>query len=124
VAEGDGARVAKSTRSDRAAESPLDHVKASDQPQVGRDHPARISEQGFPVAAWECRVQSYGEAGLWNETRCQNCSKWLSYKLCQPCQSMLRLTGRRDNQCQCLQDSLYVYGRCEDHKRFENGPWV
>lgn len=122
MAEGGGNAVARSSRADRAAESPHDHVNPSDQPQVGRDVPAIITRQGFPAARWETRVQSYGPRGLYHETRCHSCMAWLTYPMCLPCQARFRLSGRRDMTCRCLQDSLYVYGRCEDHRIFQRGP--
>lgn len=95
-------------------------VRLGDQPILGRDHPAIETRQGFPAARWECKVESCGELGLFNCTLCYGCQRWLYYAMCPGCQSMLRMLGQRDTHCQCLQDSLFVYGHCEDHRLFES----
>ncbi len=112
-------RVAKSTRAERAARDSTDITKPGDLPQIGRDHPWIEGPEGFPVAKWETRVQAYGEQGLYHETKCQNCSHWISYKMCPGCSSMLRMMGSFDRNCRCRLDSLQVYLRCEDHKPWE-----
>ena len=99
---------------------PHDFVKTGDQPQLGRDWPTITTREGFPAARWECKVEACGELGLFNCTLCYSCNHWLYYSMCRPCQSMMRLGGTRDTQCQCLQDSLFVYARCEDHRIFES----
>lgn len=68
------------------------------------------------------RIESYGEYGLRREAQCPQCSRWLSYPMCNPCQSAVRLMGVDDRACQCFKDSLYLYGTCEHHRVFEQGP--
>lgn len=76
----------------------------------------RDGPNGYPVPAWETRIQSYGEHGLFRETKCFHCKEWLTYPMCGACQSRFRLGGGNDTTCQCMRDSLYIYGRCEDHR--------
>lgn len=116
--------IAKSTREERAAEdqaSDYGDVKQK-YPQLGRDVPYRESPFGFPIMDVQVRVQSYGEFGLRRETRCPHCLHWLSYRMCPGCQSAMRLLGVNDTSCECYRDSLWIYGKCEDHRRFEDGP--
>lgn len=113
-------RVARSTRAERAARDPRDISNPDHFPQLGRDVPWKEGAAGIPVPVWETRVQSYGEHGFYHETRCHNCSRWLSYPMCPGCSSMLRLTGSFDRACKCRQTSLVIYLRCEDHKQFED----
>jgi hypothetical protein len=112
--------VALSTRAERASWSPHDFGGVGDQPRLGRDVPWKEGESGYPVMNLELRIQSYGEYGLRRETRCVHCGRWLSYNMCAPCCSLLRLAGRDDRSCSCFRDSLWIYGHCEDHKLFES----
>ncbi len=64
-------------------------------------------------------MQAYGELGFYHEVKCHNCNKWLSYKMCAPCSSMLRLFGHFDRQCQCRREGFHIYLNCDDHRRFE-----
>lgn len=121
--KGDGNAVAKSTRSDRAAWDANDFVKQTNQPQLGRDVPWREGLRGYPVRDLQVRIEAYGSYGLRRETLCDHCQKWLSYEMCRPCQSRLRLMGQDDRSCECFRNSIYIYGRCEDHKMFEQGPF-
>lgn len=115
----DGASIAKSTRAERAAWNAEDFTRATEYPQLGRDVPWKNGPNGYPIPEWEVRVQAYGPEGLFRETKCVHCHKWLSYEMCSGCQSLLRLTGKNDQGCRCFTDSLWIYGHCEDHKRFE-----
>lgn len=112
--------VASSTREERAAWSPHDFGPTGDYPQLGRDVPAKDGGRGHPVMDVQVRIESYGEHGLRRETKCFHCDRWLSYEMCRPCQSLLRLTGSDDRSCRCFKDSVWVYGHCEDHKMFED----
>lgn len=112
--------IAKSTRAERAAWNPHDFGPPGDYPQLGRDVPAKIGPNGYPVMDVEVRIQSYGPHGLRRETRCVNCRAWLSYEMCRGCQSLLRMAGSDDRSCKCFKDSLYLYGKCEHHKIFED----
>jgi hypothetical protein len=123
MAKGDGSSIAKSTRQERSGYDPHDFDRWVDGPQLGRDVPWKDGGRGFPVMDVQVRVQGYGSLGLRRETKCVNCGTWLSYEMCNGCQSLLRLTGRNDQGCKCFQDSLYIYGRCEDHRMFEAGPF-
>jgi len=123
VAKGDGAAVSKSTRAERRAWSPHDFVKQTNQPQLGRDVPWKNGPGGIPVMDLEIRIESYGVHGFRRETKCVHCGRWLSYDMCRPCQSLLRLTGQDDRSCDCYRNSIYIYGRCEDHRMFEQGPF-
>ena len=91
-------------------------------PQLGRDVPWVEGPNGYPVMQVEVRVESYGDLGLRRETKCFHCGKWLSYNMCSPCQSAMRMFGHDDKDCSCFRDSVWVYGHCEDHRRFEHGP--
>lgn len=122
MAKGDGAAVVKSSRSERAAWDPADFVKQTNQPQLGRDIPYR-TVNGQVVRDLQVRIEAYGSMGLRRETYCDHCGKWLSYEMCRPCQSLLRLTGNDDRSCDCFANSIYIYGRCEDHRMFEQGPF-
>ncbi len=113
--------VASSTRAERAAYDPHD-FKDAGYPELGRDVPAKEGPRGFPVMDVEVRIQAYGEHGLRRETRCVHCRRWLSYRMCAGCQSLLRLTGVDDRGCECYRDTLWVYGTCEHHRVFEQGP--
>lgn len=123
MGKGDGAAIAKSTRAERAVYDPADFGPVKQlYPQLGRDVPAKASPFGYPVMDVELRIQAYGEHGLRRETRCPHCGRWLSYRMCNGCQSLLRLTGVNDRGCECHRDSLWIYGKCEDHRVFEQGP--
>ena len=114
-------RVALSSRAERAARDPRDISNPDDFPQLGRDVPYRIDPKtGNPAPSWETRVQAYGEHGFYHETKCHSCHKWLSYKMCPGCSSMLRMLRTFDRGCKCRQESLVIYLRCEDHKQFED----
>lgn len=119
MAKGDGASVAKSTRAERGAYSPHDFGPVRDQPQLGRDVPYRYVN-GVPVMDLEYRIQSYGEHGLRRETRCVHCREWLSFPMCRPCQSALRMFGDDDRSCKCFQETQFIYGKCEDHRMFQD----
>jgi hypothetical protein len=116
--------IASSTRAERAAEDHSSDYGDVRQryPQLGRDVPAAESPFGYPVMNVDLRVQAYGEHGLRRETKCPHCSRWLSYRMCPGCQSLLRMMGVDDRACECFTDSLWIYGRCEDHRVFEQGP--
>ncbi len=123
MAKGDGAAASKSTRADRAAYDSQDFGDPRQKhPQLGRDVPYKQSPFGFPVMDVQVRVESYGEHGLRRETCCPHCSHWLSYRMCAGCQAMMRMLGRNDTSCECYRDSLWIYGKCEDHRVFEQGP--
>lgn len=122
MAQGDGASVAKSTREERAAWNPHDFASPAEYPYLGRDVPHTIGPGGYPIPKWETRIEGYGPAGLWRETKCFHCHEWLTYSMCRPCQSLMRLTGKNDTTCQCMKDTLWIYGHCEDHRRFQHGP--
>jgi hypothetical protein len=114
-------RVAKSSRAERAARDPRDISNPDLFPQLGRDVPYKEGPDGYPVPVWETRVQAYGSHGFYHETKCTaGCGKWLSYKMCAPCQSMLRLFGSFDRECRCRLDSLVIYLNCDDHKVYED----
>ena len=115
-----GSPVARSTRAERSAYHAHDFGPITNYPSIGRDVPWQMGKDGYPVPKWETRVQAYGSHGLRHETKCAHCSKWLSYRMCQPCQSLVRMMGAFEQDCRCRMDSLYVYGRCEDHKAFED----
>lgn len=90
-------------------------------PQLGRDVPYTDGPDGYPVVKYEVRIQAYGPAGLKRETRClSGCGKWLTYDMCNGCQSLWRMMRRDDKNCKCFKETLYIYGRCEDHKRYES----
>lgn len=123
MGKGDGASIARSTREQRAGYDPHDFDRWVDGPQLGRDVPHKDGGQGYPVMDLDVRVEAYGSFGLRRETRCPHCRRWLSYPMCNGCQSLLRLTGSNDQGCECFRDSLHIYGRCEDHSIYEQGPF-
>lgn len=89
-------------------------------PQLGRDVPHTMGQDGYPVVKYETRLFQFGAEGLFRQTRClSGCAKWLTYDMCNGCKSLYRMTRRNDVNCKCFKDSLYIYGRCEDHRRFE-----
>jgi hypothetical protein len=112
--------IATSTRAERAAWHPHDFGPVSDYPQIGIDIAAKDGPDGWPVPQWETRLQAYGPHGFRHETKCPHCAKWLSYRVCASCSSMIRLMGAFEQDCSCRMDSLYIYGRCEDHKMYED----
>lgn len=112
--------VARSTRAERSAWHPHDFGPTGDYPQIGRDVPFKDGPNGYPVVDYELRIQSYGEHGLRRETKCHHCHQWLSYKMCNPCQAALRMFGKDDRSCDCFKNTLYIYGRCEDHRVFQD----
>ncbi len=124
MAKGDGASVSSSTRAERAAYDSQDFGDPGQMyPQLGRDVPYRWNPStGRPEMDVQVRVESYGEHGLRRETRCPSCSRWLSYRMCPGCQSSVRMLGFNDTGCECYKDSLWIYGKCEDHRVFEQGP--
>lgn len=124
MAKGDGASVAKSTREQRAREDQASDYGDVRQryPQLGRDVPYKESPFGFPVMNLELRIEAYGEHGMRREAKCPHCAHWLSYPMCNGCQSLLRMMGINDTSCDCHKESLFIYGRCEDHRVFESGP--
>lgn len=115
--------IAKSTRAERAREDhSTDYGDVKQRyPQLGRDVPFR-EVNGVPTMDVQVRVESYGEHGMRRETMCAHCGHWLSYRMCEGCQSMLRMLGHNDTSCDCYRDTLWIYGRCEDHRIFEQGP--
>ncbi len=116
--------VASSTRAERAAWNPHDYGDPKQlYPQLGRDVPWKDGPNGYPVMDVDVRIESYGEHGLRRETRCVHCREWLTYTMCAPCQSLLRMTGRDDRSCDCFKNTLFIYGHCEDHKPFQAGPF-
>jgi hypothetical protein len=91
-------------------------------PTLGRDVPWKDGPNGYPVMDLDVRVQSYGELGLRRETKCPHCAHWLTYPMCAGCQSMIRMLGSNDQRCACFKETLFIYGHCEDHRRYEQGP--
>lgn len=90
-------------------------------PQIGRDVPHVMGPAGYPVVKYETRVFQAGVAGLVRQTRClSGCGKWLTYDMCNGCKALMRMTRQNDMNCKCFKDTLYIYGRCEDHKRYES----
>ncbi len=112
--------IASSTREERAAWNPHDFGPPGDYPQLGRDVPATEGPDGYPTMDLEIRIESYGEHGLRRETRCVHCREWLSFEMCNPCQSALRLMGVDDRSCKCFKETLFIYGHCEDHRMFQD----
>lgn len=121
MSKGDGASIAKSTRAERAAYYAPDFGDPNQlYPQLGRDVPWKEGAQGYPVMDLDVRIESYGEHGLRRETRCAHCREWLSYKMCNGCQALVRMMGKDDRTCQCFKESLFIYGHCEDHRMFQD----
>lgn len=114
-----GSPIASSTRAERAAWTPHDFGPPGDYPQLGRDVPA-AERNGYPQMDLEIRIESYGEHGLRRETRCVHCREWLSFEMCNPCQARLRLMGQDDRSCKCFKETLFIYGKCEHHKIFQD----
>jgi hypothetical protein len=116
--------IASSTRAERAREDQSSDYGDVRQkyPQLGRDVPYRESATGYPELDLAVRIESYGEYGLRRETCCPHCSHWLSYRMCPGCQALVRMAGRDDRACECFRDTLWIYGHCEDHRAFEQGP--
>lgn len=121
MSKGDGASIAKSTRKERGEYYAPDFGDPNQlYPQLGRDVPWKEGAHGYPVMDLDVRIESYGEHGLRRETRCPHCREWLSYKMCSGCQSLARMMGKNDQSCECFKESLYIYGRCEDHRMFQD----
>jgi hypothetical protein len=111
--------VARSTRAERAARDARDISNPDLFPQLGRDVPWDEGPDGYPIPVWKTRVQAYGPQGIYHETKCSNCMKWLSYRMCQDCSRSLRILGTFDRACVCRRESLVIYLNCDDHKRYE-----
>jgi hypothetical protein len=112
--------VNKASRAELAAWDPHDIVSPTEFPILGRDVPYKIGPDGHPVMALETRVQAYGEAGIFHETKCPSCGRWLMYKMCDDCLRLLRFGLDFDRLCLCRRESFVLWVDCDDHKRVED----
>ena len=110
----------RASRAELAAYDPTDIVSPKEFPILGRDVPWIDGPDGYPIMSLETRVQAYGPAGLFHETKCPSCGRWLMYKMCADCERLFKFAGRFDRLCMCRRESFVLWVDCDDHRRVED----